>query len=241
MVQGLKEYPLKPPLARKNLLELEGGALQTATSLGGAGASICLFLPGEKSIKYTDPDGETPVKPNGAMGTFAHYAIFDNLRPILASQGYSKVETNRRAGADENIPISSRRPDIVATKDGRRSVWEIKPIGDTNGSRQLKDYKKIFDERSNVPTDIGGKLFEGERTIPFQIAGNENATLTYSFTGEGMIHYSIDDGEGIKQPNPSLNFVPSEKSILQKNNQDASRFTVFGTLILIMTSLILAF
>ena len=59
MMQGLKEHPLKPARTRKNPLELEGGDVKTATSLGGAGASISIFLPGEKSIKYTDPDGRS--------------------------------------------------------------------------------------------------------------------------------------------------------------------------------------
>jgi hypothetical protein len=109
------------------------------------------------------------------------------------------VETHRRAGTDENIPISRRRPDIVATKNGRRSVWEIKPIGDTSG------------------------------------------TLTYSFDGDGMIHYSIDDGEGIRQQSPNFNFVPTTESVLQKSNKNASRFVVSGSIIMTMALILLAF
>jgi hypothetical protein len=192
-------------------------------------------------LKYTDPDGETPVKANGALGIFAHYAIFGDVRPILGNKGYTNVETNRRAGADENIPISRRRPDIVATKNGRRSVWEIKPIGDMSSPSQLKEYKEIVDKGSKLPTDIGDRLFEGEKTIPFEIAGNENATLTYSFDGDGMIHYSIDDGEGIRQQSPNFNFVPTTESVLQKSNKNAGRFAISGSLIMTMALILLAF
>jgi RHS repeat-associated protein len=196
---------------------------------------------GNNPVKYVDPDGETPVKPTGALGTFAHYAIFADLKPLLDSQGYKNVATNRRAGADENIPISRRRPDIAAIKNGRRSIWEIKPSGDTSGQKQLKDYKNIFDKGSKVPTDIGDKLFEGEKTIPFEIAGNENATLTYSFEGDGIIHYSIDDGEGIKQQSPNFNFAPTTESALQKNTKDAGRFAISGSIIMLMALTLLAF
>jgi hypothetical protein len=196
---------------------------------------------GNNPVRYIDPDGEIPVKPNGALGTFAHYAIFADLRPELRIQGYTNIETNRSAGRDENIPISRRRPDIVATKDGKRSIWEIKPIGDTTGPDQLNEYKELFDKGSKLPTDIGNKLFEGEKTIPFQITGNDNATLTYSFDGDGMIHYSLDDGEGVKQWNPNFNLAPTTESILQRSNENASRFAISGSVIMTMVLFVLAF
>jgi hypothetical protein len=36
----------------------------------------------ENPLKYLDPDGETRVKANDTLGTFAHYAIFGDVRPI---------------------------------------------------------------------------------------------------------------------------------------------------------------
>jgi hypothetical protein len=47
---------------------------------------------GNNPVKYTELDGETLVKPNGALGTFAHYAILGNLRPILGNKGLAALQ-----------------------------------------------------------------------------------------------------------------------------------------------------
>jgi len=154
-------------------------------------------------IRYIDPDGRSPVVPDGAMGTAAHYAIFADIDAELVRQGYEDIRYNRNAVTWDNVRIINRRPDIAALKNGKRFLWEIKPERDNTGRAQLDEYVNFYKWDGTVQTDIGGILFEGERTIPF-IKPGEQASLTYWFDGGGIIKYRIDDGQS-----PQSERVPS--------------------------------
>jgi hypothetical protein len=132
------------------------------------------------------------IVPNAAMGTAAHYAIFDNIIEDLRDQGYENVRFNRNAVDSEDQRIIFRRPDIAALKDDERSLWEIKPVTDNTGRAQLEEYVLLYQYDGTKRTTTGVNLFEGERIIDFPKAG-EHAKLTYWFEGGGIIKYKIDD------------------------------------------------
>jgi hypothetical protein len=48
-----------------------------AASPGGCRVIIFIFCSGNNLVKYTDPDGETPVTPNTRMGQKAHNLFED--------------------------------------------------------------------------------------------------------------------------------------------------------------------
>jgi hypothetical protein len=149
---GLIEYPLKSTVIRKNPNKFEVWTLGTVTSVGGTGASIYAFVSGEKSVKYTDPDGRDI---RGALRGLAK-AISGGLSIA------GGISTLAALGAAEAGSLGAATPVVVL---GGVAAFTMITGGFTavgfglgEMATELADCFSSEDMHIDSPTDIGGMI-----------------------------------------------------------------------------------
>ena len=168
-------------------------------------------------MKYVDPDGKVPVKPNAHMGQQAHTFFEDALTIILVGEQYASNRTaytdrplnkiinslyqliginprnqstleNQNPVVDE-LSNSKKRPDLVVRNDIDKtlSVYELKPESSMSGYKNEKAKNQLNGYISELSKNSAGYDVKGGTDIP------DNLTLPYPQVGEkGSITFKAD-------------------------------------------------
>ena len=159
-------------------------------------------------VRYIDPDGKSPVKPDSRIGQKAHAFFEDQLTIILVGEqaasnrnAFSDRPLNRilnflfkQIGADlrnqeilaeqdpaiDELSSPQKRPDLVVTNniDKSISVYELKPDSCKTGYKNEKAKKQISGYISDLSKNSSGYHAKGGTDIP------DGMTFPYPEVGE---------------------------------------------------------